>query len=269
MKKLILIGIVSLGFATTNAQTVCVPTAKTAPGKAYLLPDSATNIVHACAGRPYDETLYIKAFKDTSILGITAVTDSFTINLENAVIGLPSYITISAVPAVRGPNSIHNYKHICIKGDSLACVRLMGTVPTGTPSGTTALSIPFSIKAKIFGFLDTSFSTTYDNYDFVVDGPGSSACVLGVNGIYKNISSITALPNPATSILNVNINSTSAEPITLTILNALGQVVFTKSTKSIIGANNFNIDVAPFVNGIYTLNIQGTEGSIVKKFSKQ
>jgi Secretion system C-terminal sorting domain len=269
MKKLLLLSIVSLCNVAINAQTVCVPTAKTAPGKSYLLPDSATNIVHACAGRPYDETLYIKAFKDTSIVGITATTDSFTINLENAAIGLPSYITISSVPAVRGPNSLHNYKHICIKGDSLACVRLLGVVPAGTPAGTTALSIPFSVKAKIFGFLDTSFSTTYDNYDFVVDGPGSAACGLGVNGIYKNISSITALPNPTTSMLNVNINSATAEPIIITVSNTMGQVVLVKNTATVIGNNNFPINVAFLNSGIYTLNIQNAEGRVVKKFSKQ
>jgi Secretion system C-terminal sorting domain len=282
MKKLILLSILSLSLIGANAQLVCVKNAVTAPGKSYILPDSATGIAHACAGKPYDETMYLKVFKDTSFsitLGgfpvtLVATTDSVIIDLTPSTIGLPSYITsISSVPAALPPNATNNFKHLNLKGDSLACIRIMGVVPAGTPAASIPLSIPFILSAKVtlFGapYTDTTIQLNNNNYDFVIDGPGTGACAVGVSGIYKNIANITAVPNPATSVLNLTINATNAEPITLSVLNAMGQVVFTKATKSVIGANNYTIDVSPFANGIYTLNIQGTEGSTVKKFSKQ
>jgi hypothetical protein len=270
MKKLLLLSLSLISFAAANAQVVCVPTAKTVAGaNSYLLPDSATGIAHACAGLAYDETLYIKAFKDTTLFGITAKTDSLTINLENATIGLPAYINVASVPAARPANSLHNYKHICIKGDSIACVRLTGTIPAGTPAGTTPLSIPFSVKAKIFVFIDTTFNTSYDNYNFVIDAPGVGVCAVGVSGIYKNIAKIEAIPNPAFDIMNINIGASKNENVTITICNAFGEIINTRNMNLTPGNNSYAVNVKDLAIGIYTYTVSNGESKITKKFSKQ
>ncbi len=271
MKKIVTL--LAFIFAINSAFAQCVPSAKTIPGaKSYLIPDSATGLKHACPGKPYDETIYIKAFKDTTVLIFVFTTDSFIVNLDPAVIGLPSYLTLSTVPAALPPNTKHNFPHLSIPGEGLACVKITGNV-TGTPSST-----PLSIQGKVYGKLnifgsniDTNQLFTYNSYKLVVDPIGTGACwATGIENVNNYIAQIIATPNPVNNLLQLEVAATQAQKVTAVITNTMGQVVATKIANLTTGSNYLMFNTEGLANGTYIYTIRGNRQTTKSgRFSKQ
>jgi hypothetical protein len=89
-------------------------------------------------------------------------------------------------------------------------------------------------------------------------------------GIVKTNSSafgVNVFPNPASGIANININSVKAGDVKITVVNAIGQVVLTKSTSVSEGGNNVVIDVKEFASGIYSVVVDSEKGSVTKKLT--
>jgi hypothetical protein len=275
MKKIILLFTLLTGCYFAQAQ--CVPNAKTTAGNGYIIPDSATGMVHACAGMAYDETFYIKVPKDTTIfIVVNGKFDSVVINVDPTTIGLPTYINnITTNPPTQLPNTKHPFKHIKINrkaSDSLACIRLQGTVPAGTAASTTALNIPFAayLKLTVGGFPyplgttgDSSIAASYSSYKFIIDPAGSGACALGINSINTNINAVQIVPNPSATSMSVNVMATKPEPVTVSILNTIGQTLASKNTTLVNGANYIPFDVSALAAGVYIYNISNKNGQTV------
>jgi hypothetical protein len=272
MKKIFLL--LSIICFTQLAMAQCVPGTKTAPGKGYIIPDSATGMVHACAGLPYDETFYIKAFKDTTIILITGTTDSIIINVDPITIGLPSYLNVTTKPATLPANAIHNFPHISIKGDSLACIRIQGTVPTGTAAATTSLNIPFEayLQLSILGLPtgDTSLAASYSSYKYIIDAPGTGVCAVNINQINRNLSAVQVVPNPAQELIYVNMVANQSEDVTVSITNAIGQTIANKQTLLNKGSNFIPFDLSSYTSGMYMYTIRNKQNAVVSgKFVKK
>lgn len=269
MKKLLLSTLLAFFALQINAQ-ICNPYQPTVAGaKSYLLPDSATGLKAACPGQPYEQIINIKVFKDTSVLAITAVTDSAVINLDAMSIGLPSYLTITSVPAPVAANAFYGFKHMTLRGDSMGCVKISGTVPAGTAPGTTPLSIEFKVRAKILTFIDTSFTSNYTSYKYVVSALGTGTCFgVGVNETIGNIDFIEAVPNPTSQNLNINIQASKQQNVSVTLCNIYGQVVATKNGTLQNGNNTFVFNVANLPQGIYTYTISNGKNKVTNKFIK-
>jgi hypothetical protein len=275
MKKIILL--FTLLTATYFAKAQCVPNAKTTTGAGYIIPDSATGMVHACAGLNYDETFYIKVPKDTTILTVVnGRFDSVVINVDAATIGLPSYINnITTNPPTQMPNGKHPFNHIKINrkaGDSLACIRLQGLVPAGTAAGSTALNIPFAayLKLTVGGFPyplgttgDTSLAASYSSYKFIVDPAGTGACAVGIANVNTNINAVQIVPNPSTNFMQVQVMASKQEAVTVSILNTIGQTLSTKNTTLVSGANYVPFDINALATGVYIYNISNANGQTV------
>lgn len=74
---------------------------------------------------------------------------------------------------------------------------------------------------------------------------------------------IKMFPNPASETTRVNVTLIETEPIQITVRNTLGEVVYTVANNDAnAGINSFDIDLANFAAGIYT--VQTTVGSSVK-----
>jgi Secretion system C-terminal sorting domain len=266
MKKIILLFTMISGAWLGNAQ--CVPGTKTVAGaKSYILPDSATGMKHGCAGLPYEEIFYIKAPKDTQYLGITVLIDSIVINLDPVAMGLPSYLTLASVPAALPSNSTNAFPHLKIRGDSLACLKVTGTVTAGTAAGSTPLNIGFK------GFANPGFAITlpgsYTAYKLVIDPSGVGACAVAINDINKNISNITVVPNPAQQNISINTMADADEKVSITIVNAMGQTTHTKAVTLRRGDNYIPFDIAALPAGIYVYHIRNAQNQVVSgKFSK-
>ncbi len=268
MKKLISI-IALLSIITATKGQVCDPYNPSVAGaKSYILPDSATGIAHACAGKPYEQIMNIKVFKDTAVFGITATVDSVVINLELATIGLPSNFTIVSVPAMLPPNSINNFKHITLKGDSVACIKISG-MAAATPSSTN-LTIPFKIKAKIGGFIDTTVTADNTNYTYVVDAIGTGNCwAASVKDVNAKILNIVAYPNPASEVLNLQIDAISTEKVNVEIKNAFGQLISKQEATLQNGRNFLPVIVASLPKGVYTYTVHNGALRLTNKWVKE
>lgn len=264
MKKillsLLLITCVQIVLAQTTA---CVPGTLTSPNAGYIIPDSATNFVHGCAGKYYEQIIYIKAPKDTTVyvgsVPFNANVDSFVVNSNLA--GLPSYLSLVTTPGLTpasGGPAVNNFDRLIIKGDSLACVKIYGNVPAAEPAGVNNLTI--SIRAYltiplIATSIDTPANVTY--YNITIDAPGTGACIPAATNDFKKItiSNVTLSPNPANDITTLKFFSNRKEEYNFSMVNLMGEVVWNVSTTVGLGENAISIPTSAMAEGMYLIKI--------------
>jgi hypothetical protein len=263
MKKIFLLITTIVGFYAANAQ--CVPGTKVVAGAdGYIIPDSATGMAHGCAGLPYNETFYIMAPKDTFIFVANVNIDSIVINLDPVAMGLPSYLTLTTVPAAKPANTINNFPHLTIPGNTLACIKVAGTVPAGTLAGISPLNIQYN------GFaIAMTIPGAYTAYKIIVDPAGTGACALAIDGINKNIANVAVVPNPAQNNISINAMVENTEEVTIQIINAVGQITHTKAVALRKGDNYIPFNVQALPVGIYLYQIRNAQNQVISgKFSK-
>ena len=80
-------------------------------------------------------------------------------------------------------------------------------------------------------------------------------CFVGLDNLQLNNFSTKLYPNPASDIINLEINNTNKEVFTLNIYNIMGSLVKTETTNQ-----NYNqINVADLNNGIYLIEIKSND----------
>lgn len=84
------------------------------------------------------------------------------------------------------------------------------------------------------------------------------------NGAFTAFS---VYPNPASNQVNLNIGLSSEEVISLSILNNLGQEVYSIKETMPAGNNLFSIDTESFANGLYQVKIAGASGNQIRKLN--
>lgn len=255
MKKIILpLFLVFVAFLA-KAQP-CVPGTLTIPQAGYVLPDSATNFNHACVGLPYNQIVYIKAPKDTSLGGILADIDSFVVNKN--VSGLPPGLMVESVPGftpASPPNPKTNFDRLIIKKDSMACIKISGTIPAGTTPSVYNLVIEVRAYVKTFGGLvpvDTPVNITYYQIE-VIGTPCWPASVNDLDAYGFEVNEL--IPNPVFNTTELRFKSNSRESLSLKVYNLLGQEVYSAFIPSIVGDNKAIIDVSKWSNGIYLYSL--------------
>ena len=87
-------------------------------------------------------------------------------------------------------------------------------------------------------------------------------------GLNDNVAaaSLTVYPNPANDFATVSINSASSDNAKVTIVNAIGEVVFSSSTWLNAGSNNLNINTSALNNGVYFIRVQTLDGIMNSTF---
>lgn len=90
-------------------------------------------------------------------------------------------------------------------------------------------------------------------------------------GIQKIKSAHTAMmlyPNPGhTGITNMLITSVNASNASVSVMNALGQVVYSKAASLNAGSNTLQLELTELADGVYTVSVMTNEGQFVKKLS--
>ncbi|HLK29359.1 MAG TPA: T9SS type A sorting domain-containing protein [Puia sp.] len=76
---------------------------------------------------------------------------------------------------------------------------------------------------------------------------------------------VKVFPVPAKNILNVQINSPSADNAAISIYDANGRQILKSNNSLQPGQNNFTFNVSGFASGIYFMKINGANISAVKK----
>jgi len=262
MKKIFLpifVLISSISFAQ-----VCVPGTLTVPGKGYIIPDAATNFNDACVGQNYVQYVYIKVPKDTtvSLFGVTipATIDSFVIN--RTIIGLPAGLIVETVPNFKAPapsNPKTNFERLVVKGDSLACIKISGIVPTGTALG--AYNLNINVRAYL-NLLDSAMDMNY----YVINVKANNCFPASISNLDKySFDLIGNSPNPFTGNTTISFQANNTTNYDLKIMNAMGAVVYSEKVKSQLGMNYVNINGSQFSAGMYMIVLSDDKNRLTQK----
>ncbi len=79
--------------------------------------------------------------------------------------------------------------------------------------------------------------------------------------------SFEVYPNPTKGETNIKINAVTAGNANVVVVNTLGQVVYSKQIELTVGINTLQLDANNFANGLYTVSVESTNGSMVKKLT--
>jgi hypothetical protein len=89
--------------------------------------------------------------------------------------------------------------------------------------------------------------------------PAAKVLILDAN------EDVVLFPNPTNELVNLRINASSSFIANISLVNVLGQTVYTKQVSLNDGGNSIQLDVAELASGVYSFTIDSTSGSITKK----
>lgn len=291
MKKIILLSFF-IGLMVPVLGQVCVPGTLTSPKNAYIIPDSATNFANACPGTYYEQIMYIKAAKDTVIVLTTPISGVLTADIDSFVVngnitGLPSYLNVESVPAKRLPAGASspksNFDRLVIPGDSMACVKISGTVPVGTPAATLNLSISLRVYTSNIHSADILLDALIPNFypgrvtdtltnltDYRIVVAPTPCWATAVSDLSRYGFEVAgALPNPASQTTRIALVADKSMNVNFQITNAMGEMVLSKTISAQPGMNYIPVDLAPLAEGMYLYSIGNQIGKVSKKLIVQ
>jgi len=104
---------------------------------------------------------------------------------------------------------------------------------------------------------------------FIVEGEyiGSEVQAVAVNSLPEELASFDVFPNPVSEMLNVNVLLKEKTAFDISIVNVLGQVIFTKQFE--VEELNEMVDVSGLVGGSYFLSLRTERGVVTEVFVKE
>ena len=76
---------------------------------------------------------------------------------------------------------------------------------------------------------------------------------------------VSIFPNPATKYLSIGLETADGESLFIKIINLHGQEVFRREWEVNPGENRMNLDIAALARGVYSVEIMGKSGRLVRK----
>ena len=103
----------------------------------------------------------------------------------------------------------------------------------------------------------TIFNTLNPNDSVQVTARYNDPSLVGIanNNAVKN--TLHVLPNPAQTEVRLVLQVPVAQEGHITLVNALGQAVFSQSVQLLVGENNLVLPVEHFARGLYSLSVEG------------
>lgn len=265
MKKIFL-PIFVLISSISFAQAPCVPGTLTTTGNSYILPDAITNFKEACVNEYYEQIVYMKVPKDTSLGFVSATIDSFVISKN--VTGMPVGLTVEGVPGIlpASPSDPKtNFERMKIKGDSLACLKISGIIATSNVPGNYNLIIPIRAYMKIGGFVPLDSAINLSTYSINVK-PTGTCFPASISNLDKySFDLIGNSPNPFTGNTTISFQANNTTNYDLKIMNAMGAVVYSEKVKSQSGMNYVNINGSQFSAGMYMIVLSDDKNRLTQK----
>ena len=80
-----------------------------------------------------------------------------------------------------------------------------------------------------------------------------------------NINKLIIYPNPSNDVFNIVFNSNTKQDIDLRIYNIIGEEIFTETLTEFSGDYNRTVDMTPYPNAIYILQINTKDGMLNRK----
>jgi len=156
----------------------------------------------------------------------------------------------------------NNYQEVIVKTDAngnSGCDSNITVIDSLiTPSSTTTLVINVTSGGSLSNISAVASSVN------VTDSVLCSATV-GIIEIKKTNDKISIYPNPASTLITIELKTKNITQASIAIYNMLGECVYKQTTSS----TNSQINIADLNAGIYTIEITNANQNIVKRFVKQ
>lgn len=98
---------------------------------------------------------------------------------------------------------------------------------------------------------------------------GDKILVDHLRGNKLNFSIISLRPNPASNVLEVEVNSLADQNAEVEIIDATGHVVLSKAEKLSVGRKVLKVDISDISSGSYVLRLRSGDDVVTEKFVKQ
>ena len=95
-----------------------------------------------------------------------------------------------------------------------------------------------------------------------IDGRHSYSRIASVN-CKDAMPELMVYPNPANTILNVNLNLKEDQKTTVEILDLVGKIILKKELNAQSGFNNTSLEIADIPSGVYYLTVKNNDDAIV------
>jgi hypothetical protein len=82
-----------------------------------------------------------------------------------------------------------------------------------------------------------------------------------------SVVSCEVFPNPTSGMANLSINSPKSEAIGITIVNSMGQLIYSSKNNLDAGINNIQVNTESWPAGVYFVSISTSNGSLNKKLN--
>ena len=117
-------------------------------------------------------------------------------------------------------------------------------------------------ESSIFYFeLDADEIGTYNNVHEVCQGLWIDS--VGINN--RNISGMKMYPNPAENLVNITFSAENAESGVVSVMNLMGQTVYTANLEVSEGYNMITVPVKQLTSGVYMVTLQTNTGISTQK----
>ena len=91
----------------------------------------------------------------------------------------------------------------------------------------------------------------------------------GLNCVLADIPKVNAIPNPASTILNIQVSNTETNSIKIKLFSVLGSEVTNLEIHETDNKGNFSLNVSQIQDGIYLLTIQSGKEQVTKRVKIQ
>ncbi len=119
------------------------------------------------------------------------------------------------------------------------------------------------------------FLHSSDNGSFGMNTPAffciddlTLSMITGIQNVIAE-SGLSVYPNPASSEVVINFNTSQAAYVKMRIVDVTGREMFTQNMNSFAGENKLRVDVSEFPAGVYYVIINAGENTVTQKLIKQ
>jgi hypothetical protein len=139
-------------------------------------------------------------------------------------------------------------------------------LPSSTQWRTDSIDIgaQYAIPSVLVKFKATS---AYGNNLYLDNVNLSQSNPVGIASFKNNEVSVSIFPNPSNGETTVNINAKTSSDATISLVNLLGQTVYSKQASLNAGATAVQLDVAELAPSVYNVVISTLNGTTVKKLT--
>ena len=147
-----------------------------------------------------------------------------------------------------------------ITGNGTAAIVKTFVIPTTALNGTTRMRIQMTYNGAAATSCTTFTYGEVEDYTVTVTGNAAISNHPFVNTDFENINSL--YPNPASDKIKLTISSQSEEEIEAGLYNNMGQWIKKFDFQLVVGKNEFEMNVNDLPEGLYILQVHGTNSAV-------